>query len=104
MTDLDQRDLAAALDRLTDARLVFRQGTPPHASYLFKHALVQDAAYGTLLRGPRQRLHAQIANVLEGQFPERANVEPELLGPPSHGGGSNKTRRLILVESGASRC
>ena len=77
MTGLDQRDLAAALDRLTDARLVFRQGTPPHASYLFKHALVQDAAYGNCWR-PRQRLHAQIANVLEGQFPERANVQPEL--------------------------
>lgn len=79
VTGPDKRELAAALDRLTDARLVFRQGTPPHASYLFKHAFVQDAAYSTLLRGPRQKLHAQIAKVLEGQFPERANVEPELL-------------------------
>ena len=100
VTDLDQRDLAAALDRLTDARLVFRQGTPPHASYLFKHALVQDAAYGTLLRGPRQRLHAQIANVLEGQFPERANVEPELLARHLTEAGQTKRAGSYWLKAG----
>ena len=51
-------DLNSALDRLVDAGLLSRQGTPPHATYLFKHALVQDAAYGTLLRSSRQQLHA----------------------------------------------
>ena len=54
-----EAELNAALDRLVDAGLLFRQGVPPHATYLFKHALVQDAAYGTLLREPRRALHAQ---------------------------------------------
>jgi predicted ATPase len=59
--------------------LLFRQGVPPHASYLFKHALVQDAAYGTLLREPRRALHARIAKTLESQFAEIAENRPELL-------------------------
>ena len=57
----------------------FRQGVPPHATYLFKHALVQDAAYGTLLREPRRALHARIAETLESQFAEIAENQPELL-------------------------
>ena len=69
----------SALDRLMAAGLLFRQGVPPHASYLFKHALVQDAAYGTLLREPRRALHARIAETLESQFPEIAENQPELL-------------------------
>jgi predicted ATPase len=59
--------------------LLFRQGLPPHARYLFKHALVQDAAYGTLLREPRRALHARIAEALETEFPEIAESQPELL-------------------------
>ena len=55
-------ELRIALDRLIDAGLLFRQGVAPHASYLFKHALVQDAAYGTLLREPRRALHARVAD------------------------------------------
>ena len=66
-------------DRLMAAGLLFRQGVPPHASYLFKHALVQDAAYGTLLREPRRALHARIAETLESQFAEIAENQPELL-------------------------
>ena len=72
-------ELEAALDRLIEAGLLFRQGVPPHASYLFKHALVQDAAYGTLLREPRRALHARIAETLERQFLEIAENQPELL-------------------------
>jgi predicted ATPase len=71
--------LRSALDRLIQAGLLFRQGVPPHASYLFKHALVQDAAYGTLLREPRRALHARIAETLEGQFADIAENQPELL-------------------------
>ena len=55
-----EAELRSALDRVVAAGLLFRQGTPPHATYLFKHALVQDAAYGTLLREPRRALHARI--------------------------------------------
>ena len=64
---------------LVEGGLLFRQGLPPHATYLFKHALVQDAAYGTLLRERRHALHARIAETLEGQFPEIAESQPELL-------------------------
>jgi predicted ATPase len=71
--------LASALDRLIAAGLLFRQGVPPHTTYLFKHALVQDAAYGTLLREPRRVLHARIAETLESQFPEIAESQPQLL-------------------------
>ena len=72
-------DLNTAIDRLIEAGLLFRQGVPPHASYLFKHALVQDAAYGTLLREPRRMLHARIAETLENKFAETAENRPELL-------------------------
>ena len=74
-----EAELGSALDRLIDAGLLFRQGVPPHASYLFKHALVQDAAYGTLLREPRRALHARIAESLERKFEEIAESQPELL-------------------------
>ena len=74
-----EAELNSALDRLIVAGLLFRQGVPPHASYLFKHALVQDAAYGTLLREPRRALHARIAEILESQFAEIAENQPELL-------------------------
>ncbi len=72
-------ELTGALERLVQSGLLFRQGEPPHASYLFKHALVQDAAYGTLLREPRRALHARIAETLESQFAEIAENQPELL-------------------------
>jgi hypothetical protein len=65
------------------SRLCFRgcvrQGVPPHATYLFKHALIQDAAYGTLLREPRRALHARIAETIEGEFPDIAENQPEIL-------------------------
>jgi predicted ATPase len=72
-------ELASALDRLMAAGLLFRQGVPPHSSYLFKHALVQDAAYGTLLREPRRTLHARIAEMLDSKFADIAESQPELL-------------------------
>ena len=74
-----EAELLAALERVTAAGLLLRQGVPPHATYLFKHALIQDAAYGTLLRGPRRALHARIAETIESQFAEIANNQPELL-------------------------
>jgi len=74
-----EAQLRSALDRLIAAGLLFRRGVPPHATYLFKHALVQDAAYGTLLRGPRRTLHARIAETIESEFVESAESRPELL-------------------------
>ena len=74
-----EAELEFALDRLIAAGLLFRQGIPPQASYLFKHALVQDAAYGTLLRGRRQQLHARITATMERHFPEIVETQPEAL-------------------------
>ncbi len=74
-----EAELQSALDRLVAAGLLFREGKPPQAIYLFKHALVQDAAYGTLLREPKRELHARIAEVLESQFRDIAESQPELL-------------------------
>jgi len=71
--------LRSALDRLSAAGLLFQRGVPPHATYLFKHALVQDAAYGTLLREPRRTLHARIAETIESEFADIAENRPELL-------------------------
>ena len=76
---LPDLELAEALDRLAGAGLLFRQGLPPHYTYLFKHALLQDAAYGALLREPRRALHGRIAEVITSQFPEIAENQPELL-------------------------
>jgi predicted ATPase len=71
-------ELQAALGRLVASELVFQKGTPPDAGYIFKHALVQDAAHGSLLRSSRQQLHAQIAEALEAQSPELMESQPEL--------------------------
>jgi predicted ATPase len=69
----------AALHQLVQAELVFRRGQPPEATYLFKHALVQDAAYGSLLKSTRQRVHQQIAQVIETRFPALVETQPELV-------------------------
>jgi class 3 adenylate cyclase len=79
VADRPEAELQAALDQLVASELVFRRGTPPDLIYSFKHALVQEAAYGTLLKSRRQQLHADIANVLEDQFRETAGAQPELL-------------------------
>ena len=90
-----EAEFAPALDRLLAAGLLFRQGVPPHATYLFKHALVQDVAYGTLLREPRRALHARIADVLESQFAEIAESQPELLARHyTEAGVTEKAARL----------
>jgi class 3 adenylate cyclase/predicted ATPase len=75
---LSEAELEVALARLVASELVFQRGMPPDAVYTFKHALVQDAAHGSLLRGSRQKLHAQIADALETHFPELMDSEPEL--------------------------
>jgi predicted ATPase/class 3 adenylate cyclase len=83
-----------ALDQLVGAGLLFRQNPPPHTTYLFKHALVRDAAYGTLLRNSRRTLHACIAENIESQFADVAENQPQLLARHCTEGG--------LVEKAAS--
>jgi tetratricopeptide (TPR) repeat protein len=86
-------DLETALEQLTRAGLLFCRGLPPASSYLFKHALVQDAAYSTLLRRRRQRLHSRIATVLEQSFDDVVERQPELLA--HHLTGAGETKRAI---------
>jgi class 3 adenylate cyclase/predicted ATPase len=75
---LPEDELQTSLSRLVASELVFQRGTPPDAVYAFKHALVQDAAHGSLLRGSRQQLHAQIAEALDTHSPELMGSQPEL--------------------------
>lgn len=76
---LPPAEVAEALCQLTESGLAFRRGTPPDANYAFKHALVQDAAYDSLLKSRRQDLHAKIARVIHERFPSIAQNEPEVL-------------------------
>jgi class 3 adenylate cyclase/tetratricopeptide (TPR) repeat protein len=87
------KELQAGLDQLGDAGLLFCHGTAPHASYLFKHALVQDAAYSTLLRGRRQELHARVAAALEEHFADLIERQPELLA--HHLTAAGNTERAV---------
>ena len=75
----DEATLRQGLQQLVEAEFLYQQGLPPQATYLFKHALIQDAAYQSLLRSTRQRYHQRIAQVLEARFPETAETQPELL-------------------------
>jgi len=79
ITGRPEAELGAALAQLSDAGLVFQRGTPPDARYQFKHALVQDAAYGTLLRSARRQLHHRIAQAITELRPELVETQPELL-------------------------
>jgi predicted ATPase len=79
--------LGEALDALVTAGMLFSRGTPPEATYTFKHALIQDAAYQSLLKSTRQQYHQRIAQMLETYFPEFAATQPEVLAPHCTSGG-----------------
>jgi class 3 adenylate cyclase/predicted ATPase len=79
VSPLDDDALQEMLRQLTRAEMIFRRGSPPNAIYTFKHALVQDAAYGRLLKSRRQELHSRIARVMRQRFPHLIAAEPELL-------------------------
>jgi TOMM system kinase/cyclase fusion protein len=79
VSPLDEPTLQQGLVQLVDAELVYQRGLPPQSRYIFKHALIQEAAYQSLLRSTRQRYHQRTAQVLEAQFPETVETQPELL-------------------------
>jgi predicted ATPase/class 3 adenylate cyclase len=79
VSPLDEETLQHELRQLVDAELVYQRGIPPRATYLFKHALIQEAAYQSLLKSTRQQYHRQIARVLAERFPDIAGIQPELL-------------------------
>ncbi|MBI1816865.1 MAG: AAA family ATPase [Deltaproteobacteria bacterium] len=76
---LQGEDLQRSLQKLVDAEILFARGEPPAATYTFKHALIQETAYQSLLKRARQQLHARVAQVLEERFPERVAAEPEVI-------------------------
>jgi class 3 adenylate cyclase/predicted ATPase len=86
-----ETDLDSALAQLTESGLAFRLGTPPEATYTFKHALVQDAAYDSLLKSRRHTLHAKIAHSIDQQFPTTKDTEPELLAHHFTAAGETET-------------
>jgi predicted ATPase len=100
VAELPQQQLDDVLTQLLNAELIFRRGMPPNAEYTFKHALVQDAAYSTLLRSLRQQLHARIASILESQFPDVVETQPELLG--QHFGEGGFEEKAITYRKGRS--
>jgi class 3 adenylate cyclase/predicted ATPase len=79
VTPLEEAPLQQALARLVDAELLYQRGIPPQATYTFKHALIQDAAYQSLLKSTRQQSHQRIAQVLEARFPALVETQPELV-------------------------
>jgi class 3 adenylate cyclase/tetratricopeptide (TPR) repeat protein len=112
VSPMHQVQLDRALTQLTDSGLAFRRGTPPDCVYTFKHALIQDAAYDSLLKSRRQEMHAKIARIIEERFPEIKSNEPEILAQHYTGAGmiehalpfwstagKNALERTALVES-----
>ena len=79
VSPMKEPELTRSLDKLVESELVFRRGAPPQQTYVFKHALVQDAAYDSMLKAKRLQLHAQIAQVIEQRFPQKHQTQPELL-------------------------
>src|SRR5262245_18470016 len=92
----DEDTLQQGLYKLVAAEFLYQQGLPPQATYRFKHALIQDAAYQSLLRSIRQQYHQRIAQVLAEQFPETAETQPELLA-------HHYTQAGLSVQAMASR-
>ena len=75
----DEKTLQAGLAQLVGAELLYQRGRPPRARYIFKHALIQDAAYASLLKSTRQQVHQQVAQVFEARFPALVETQPELV-------------------------
>src|ERR671936_2172136 len=79
VTPVDEVTVQQGLAQLVEAELLYQRGLPPQATYVFKHALIQEAAYQSLLRSTRQQYHQRIAQALETQFPEIVETQPELV-------------------------
>ena len=99
----DEETLQRGLHQLVEAEFLYQQGLPPQATYLFKHALIQDAAYQSLLRSTRQQYHQRIAQVLEAQFPGSCETAARAAGAPLHGGGLHVPGHALLADSRAAR-
>jgi predicted ATPase len=112
VSPFDEGSLQQGLRQLVEVELLYQRGLPPHAMYFFKHALIQDTAYQSLLKSKRQEYHQQIARVLEEQFPDTTETQPELVAhhyteaglivqalPYWQQAGERASQRLAYVEA-----
>ncbi len=76
---MDEANLQAELDKLVQAEILYQKGRPPRCTYIFKHALLEDALYNALVKDKRQQFHRRIAEALETRFPQTVETQPELL-------------------------
>ena len=100
ISQLDDSVLERELGLLVDAELVYQRGLPPQATYTFKHALIQDTAYASLLRSTRQSYHRRIADVLEKRFAETIEVQPEVLAHHYLGAGLSQEAVAYRKQAG----
>lgn len=96
----EDETVQASLTQLVEAELLYQRGRPPRARYLFKHALIQEAAYASLLKSTRQRVHQQIARVLETRFPEVVATQPELVAHHCTEAGLNEQAIAYWQQAG----
>ena len=99
----DEETLQRGLQQLVAAEFLYQQGLPPQATYRFKHALIQEAAYQSLLRSTRQQYHQRIAQVLEARFPETVRDPARAAGPSLHGGGPERAGHGLLAAGRPAR-
>ncbi|MFL5288295.1 MAG: AAA family ATPase [Rhodopila sp.] len=99
VADRPESELQAALEKLTATGILFARGAPPQSTYLFKHALVQNAAYSTLLRNNRQRLHKRVVTILEHQFPDIVANEPERVARACMDAGQDEKALKYLLQA-----
>jgi class 3 adenylate cyclase/predicted ATPase len=97
---LDEGTLQQGLEQLVHAEILYQRGLPPQAQYVFKHVLIQEAAYQSLLRSTRQQYHRQIAQVLEERFPETCEEQPELLARHYTEAGLHASAVVYLQRAG----
>jgi predicted ATPase len=100
LSQLDEVMLQHELGRLVDAELLYQRGLTPQATYTFKHALIQDAAYQSLLKSTRQQYHRRIAQVLEERFAETVETQPELLAHHYTEAGEDETAIRYWQQAG----
>jgi predicted ATPase len=103
LTTQEAAVLQERLAQLVDAELLYQRGRPPRATYIFKHALVQDAAYASLLKSKRQQVHRQVARMLESRFPEIVAAEPELVAHHYSDAGAHEAAVTYWYQAG-QRC
>ena len=97
---INETDLQTSLSKLVEAEILYQRGVGEQARYFFKHALIQDTAYQSLLKSTRQQYHQQIAQVLEERFPDTKETQPELLAHHYTEAGSHRAGDSVLAKGG----